>query len=74
LLLFSGEASLSLEAVSKPQIAFKKQVERSEIPPSGAQADEKAQHTRYVSILKLRVRWGFETASREKQKGMGHSQ
>jgi hypothetical protein len=33
------------EAVSKPQIAFKEQVERSEIPLPGAQADEKAQHT-----------------------------
>jgi hypothetical protein len=35
-----------LEAVSKPQIALKAQVERSEIPLPGAQADEKAQHTR----------------------------
>jgi hypothetical protein len=35
---------MCLEAVSKPQIALKKQVERREIPPSGAQADEKAQH------------------------------
>jgi hypothetical protein len=35
----------SLEAFSKPQIALKEQVERSEIPLPGAQADEKAQHT-----------------------------
>jgi hypothetical protein len=35
-----------LEAVSKPLITLKEQVERSEIPLPGAQADEKAQHTR----------------------------
>jgi hypothetical protein len=48
-----------LEAVSKPQIRFK----------GKAQADEKAEHIIYVSILKraatqsLGLRWGFETAS-----------
>jgi hypothetical protein len=39
------EQSLELEAVSKPQIALNEQVELSEIPQPGAQADEKAQHT-----------------------------
>jgi hypothetical protein len=53
----------SIEAVSKPQIRFK----------GKAQTDEKAEHIQiYVSILKraatlqLGLRWGFETASREK--------
>jgi hypothetical protein len=56
-----GGLIVTLEVVSKRQIAFE----------SKAQADEKAQHTWwYVSILKrlatqpLGLRWGFETASR----------
>ena len=52
---------LSVEAISKPQIAFE----------GKAGADDKAQHTReYVSILKRPstqpsgARWGSEMASR----------
>jgi hypothetical protein len=51
---------ISLEAISKPQVAF----------AGKAKADEKAQHTReYVSIVKRlstqpsSVIWGFEMAS-----------
>ena len=58
---FFTQPEETLEAISKPQIAFE----------GKAGADDKAQHTReYVSILKRPPtqpsgdRWGFEMASR----------